>query len=383
MKTDKRTKDQTNKMSKHKIVIHYLICLAGALLLYTIVAFNQRNDKVFSCRLRIEGLNADDFVITNTLPDVIRVTVKDKQNVLDSITEEDFNVHLDLSGINEQNNYTLPIEWDMPKAFQHMRNSMLFSTVELNPAKITVNIENIQQKSVPIQINTKGLPADGYIIHDQQLDINYIRIQGPAGVINDIQSVRTEAINIEKAIDSIISQDVSLISPSPLVTFVGKSNAKVTIRIVKDIENVTFTYNAVEINNLKKFLKAEYHIDDKIAVTISGDKKTLESLQKTSIILSVDCRNISYQGEYSTRINVNPPMNVTLVSVKPDVLKLTITEIPENMTFQPRHSTEDRRQEQDTEKPDESAARGSTAESAATTTTINEPSRKGWGIKKK
>ena len=368
-------------LSKRKIAIHYLICLAGALLLYTIVAFNQRNDKVFSCKLRIEGLKNDDFVIANTLPDIIRVTVKDKQNILDSITEEDFNVRLDLSEIKEQNIYTLPIEWDVPKAFLHVRNSMLFSTVELNPAKITVNIEKIQQKNVPIQINTKGIPADGYIIHDQQLDINYVRIQGPAGVINDIQSVRTEAINLEKAIDSIISQDVSLISPNPLVTFVGKSNAKVTIRIVRDIENVTFTYNAVEINNLKKFLKAEYHIDDKISVTVSGDKKTLESLQKTSIILSVDCRNISYQGEYSTRINVNPPMNVTLVSVKPDVIKLTITEIPENMPFMQRRGEDRRIQDKPAETENESHV---TATTTTTTTTIAEQTKKGWGgVKKK
>lgn len=382
MKTNNQKENkQTKELSKRTIAIHYLICLAGALLIYTIVAFNQRNDKVFSCKLRVEGLNASDFVITNTLPDVIRVTVKDKQNIIDSITEEDFNVHLDLSDIKKQDNYTLPIEWDMPNDFLKMRNSMLFSTVELNPSKIAVNIENIQQKNVPIQINTKGIPADGYIIHDQILDVNYVRIQGPAGVINDIQSVRTEAINLEKAIDSIISQDVGLISPNPLVSFVGKSNAKVTIRIVKDIENVTFTYNSVEINNLKRFLKAEYNIDDKIAVTVSGDKKTLESIQKTSIILNVDCRNISYQGEYSTRINVNPPMNVTLVSVKPDVIKLTITEIPENMPFQPRRG-EDRRHEPKQDTTAEEAAETTTTTST-TTTTIAEPPKKGWGVKKK
>jgi YbbR domain-containing protein len=381
MKTNNQKENkQTKELSKRTIAIHYLICLAGALLIYTIVAFNQRNDKVFSCKLRVEGLNASDFVITNTLPDVIRVTVKDKQNIIDSITEEDFNVHLDLSGIKKQDNYTLPIEWDMPNDFLKMRNSMLFSTVELNPSKITVNIENIQQKNVPIQINTKGIPADGYIIHDQMLDVNYARIQGPAGVINDIQSVKTEAINLEKAIDSIISQDVGLISPNPLVTFVGNKNAKVTIRIVKDIENITFTYNAVEINNLKRFLKADYRIEDKISVTVSGDKKTLESLQKTSIILSVDCRNISYQGEYSTRINVNPPMNVTLVSVKPDVIKLTITEIPENMPFMQRRGEDRRIQEKPAETEDESNA---TTTTTTTTTTIAEQPKKGWGVTKK
>lgn len=381
------------------MVSKYLICLAAALLLYAIVAFNQRSEKVLSCHLRIEGLKDDDFVITNALPDLIRVTVKDKQNILDSITEEDFNVHLDLSEITEQNDYTLPIEWDMPKAFLHTRNSMLFSTVELNPSKITVNIENIQQKNVPILVNTKGIPADGYIVHDQQLDINYVRIQGPAGVINNIQSVKTEAINLEKAIDSIISQDVGLVSPSPLVTFVGRSNAKATIRIVRDIENVTFTYNAVEINNLKKFLKAEYRIDSRISVTVSGDKKTLESLQKTSIILSVDCRNITYQGEYSTRINVNPPMNVTLVSVKPDVIKLTITEMPENEP-PPQQSDDESMQERRQDKHNETdrsktgtetAAETSAAASATATTTTTvtatvaaePPSKKGWGIKKK
>ncbi|MBP5449384.1 MAG: YbbR-like domain-containing protein, partial [Spirochaetales bacterium] len=236
MKTDNNKKNQIKALSKRKIAIHYLICLAGALLIYSIVAFNQRNDKVFSCKLRIEGLNADDFVITNTLPEVIRVTVKDKQNVLDSITEEDFNVRLNLANIKEENNYILPIEWDMPQEFLQVRNSMLFSTVELNPSKITVNIENIQQKNVPIQINTKGSPADGYIIREELLDINYARIQGPAGVINDIQSIKTESINLEKAVDSIINQEVGFISPNPLVTFVGRTNTKVTIRIVKDIE---------------------------------------------------------------------------------------------------------------------------------------------------
>lgn len=331
----KSNSQHLRKAKKRKINKQVLVfSIIGAIFLYGVIGINQRNEKVFSCRLRLEGLNSD-YIITNNIPEFIKITVKDKQKVLDSITEEDFNVHIDLSKIKEANNYSLRVDYDLPKTATNFTNALLFSSIELNPTRIEVNIEDLIQKNVPILLDTKGSLPKGYTLKEKLLETDYVRIQGPKNTVSGITAIRTEIIDLSNEVDS-FKRYVNLISPNPYVVFLSKSNIEATFRVVKTIETAVYSYDTIELTNLKRRLNAQYNLTNKIAVTVTGDKEVMAGVSKSSVIVSIDCSSISYPGEHTCRINVSVPQNVTLVSIKPDTVKLTITDVEDFAPPPPR-----------------------------------------------
>ena len=299
-----------------------IICLILAIAMYIFIGYIQRADKVFSCKLKITGLN-DSFVITNNIPEIIKVTVKDKQYVLDRISEEDFNVRLDLSEISETNKYQLKLKWNIPKTSQSFLNSIFFSSIEMNPDKIDVYVEKLLEKNVPIIINSIGTISKGYSVKKRTLDNYYVRIQGPERIINDIKFIETEKIDIENEIES-FKRYVNLVSPSPLVTIIGKNSVEATLEITRLIEPIRLNFTEVEINNLRANLKSSFMSDIYISVSLTGDKDDLSRVTKDNVILSIDCSRINYPGEYSMRVEVSVPKNIILNSIKPDIVKIKI-----------------------------------------------------------
>ena len=217
--TKKIKKDFVKKI-KENIFIDIKMKIVSFLLgvaTFIIISFIQTSEKVFLFPLTITGLK-ENFVISSSIPSTIKVTVKDKQNILDKIVESDFKIRLDLSNIKTPGNCNIKLDWNIPKPMQSIYNSFLFTSIELNPDKITVEIEKLTEKNVPIVLNSIGDVAKGYRVKQKIADAYYVRIQGPEKIVNSIKYIETELINIEGETES-FKRSVNLVSPSPLIKF--------------------------------------------------------------------------------------------------------------------------------------------------------------------
>ncbi|HOJ63700.1 MAG TPA: CdaR family protein [Spirochaetota bacterium] len=299
-----------------------VICLSLAITTFVIISYIQTNEKVFSCPLTVVGLK-ENFIISNQIPDKIKVTVKNRQNILDKIVESDFKIRLNLSDIKSPDTYTIKLDWDVPKSMQSLFTPLLFTSVELNPEKINLNIERVVEKNVPIMLNSIGEVTKGYIIKSKSMDAYYVRIQGPENIINGIKYIETEKINIEGEIDS-FKRIVNLVSPSPLIKFIDKTKVEVSFEISKDLEFITYRFNNLSIHNLNTNFKIEILTPNNFIVQISGLKEDIKKITKENIILSIDCSSVYYPGDYSFRIEVSLPRNINLVTIKPEVVRVSV-----------------------------------------------------------
>jgi len=317
-------KASSTEKRKIKILDNFnikIICFGLAVALYSFVSYIQSVEKAFPCELKVIGLN-DSFVISNDIPSNVKITVKNKSNIIDKITENDFNLRLDLSDIDSPNEYQLKLLYDVPKAMHTFSNSNIFSSIMLDPEKVTVVVENLVEKNVPIILDYYGEVEKGYTVRKRTSDSYYVRAQGPERIINEVKFIKTEKINLEGETET-FKRSVNLVAGNPLIKLIGKTKIDVTFEIVKLIESIRLSFTDVSVHNLKNNLKTKIE-DINVTVQVSGARDDILKLNKENIILSVDFSKVNYPGEYSLRIDVGLPKNITLNQIKPEVIKVKV-----------------------------------------------------------
>lgn len=288
-------------------------CFLLAIAMFLAISILQRHTKTYPSKLKIVGLR-DYFVISNNIPDTVKIIAKDNPDVFDKITEEDFNVRLDLSQIDNTDIYQVKLKWDIP---ENMKS--FFSTVRIEPKIIRVDIDSLAERNVDIIINTIGNPLSGYIVKRTSIDPPSIRIQGPQGIVYGLDSIKTETINIEGVKES-FSRQVDLSTPYKSVKVLGK--ADLYFEIIPESDLVSFEFEQVFFQNLKEQFKAS--TKEKINVTLRGPKNVIGNIKEEDVSIIIDCANIAFPGEYVQDIKVKRPKNFEIVSIKPQKVKILV-----------------------------------------------------------
>ena len=290
-----------------------IACFVLGVAMFFIIGIFQRSTKTYSCQLKIIGLK-DYLVISNRIPRTVKVIARDKGRVFDKITEEDFNVRLDLTKVkNPKKNY-MKLEWDIPKTMRSF-----FSTIKIDPKALYVNLEKKSEKYVDILVNSIGSPAPDYIVKHTIIDPPGIRIQGPESILNKIKSIKTETINIE-GVNKSFRRQVDLISAYSIIKILGK--ADIYFEIIQETDIVSYTFEKVNFQNLKEQFKAK--IKGNIVIKISGPKNSIENVAKNDFTLFVDCANIAFPGEYKYEVKTKKPKAFEVISITPDRIEIVV-----------------------------------------------------------
>lgn len=315
-------KFSNNKFFKkitEKIFINFkikFICFILAILMYlTVSLFIQRITKTYTAKFKIVNLK-DYLIIANDLPETIKINATDKPEIFDKISEEDFNLRLDLSSVKGPGEANFKLKWDIP----HIMHSF-FSSIVIEPGEFPVKVDMLAEKNVKIIPNKIGDPAKGFIEKRLTIEPPFVRIQGPASIINKINFVKTETINIE-GIQESFRRQVNLFSDYSVVKILGK--AELFFEIIEATDFVSLKYNNVVFQKLKPQFKAV--IKNEITVKITGSKNDIKNLNKNNIVLYVDCDNINFPGEYTCAVNVRKPAYYDVISIMPEDIKVTVEE---------------------------------------------------------
>jgi len=294
------------------------VCFVLAVLTYFMVGIFQRGEKVVFCKLNIVGLK-DSYTISSDIPEVIKVVVRDKQRILDKINENDFNLTLDSSLFDNNKTNEIPINYNVPGEMQSF-----FSTIDLIPSKIKVNVEKLSEKTVPIAINYVGKLEPGFMIKKTTIEPYEVRIQGAEKLINKIKFIETEKI-IVNGENKFFKREIFLLTPNRFIKIIGKGKAEVTFEIEKEANFLTYKFESVYFKNLKSQFKSwiEKSI---ITIKINGNKEDLDNINQENIYLYVDCSSINEQGIYNLKVESNLAKNINMISINPDIIKVHVEE---------------------------------------------------------
>lgn len=134
---------------------------------------------------------ANNAEITNTLISEVDIVVSGDKRRIDQINKNDLAATLDLTEVAPgERVVSLTIENVYVALPQGIK------LVEIQPGRIPVKLEAVEEKEVEVKVNTKGNPADGFEVYSSSALPSKIRVRGPASFTKKLEFVETERIDL-------------------------------------------------------------------------------------------------------------------------------------------------------------------------------------------
>lgn len=141
---------------------------------------------------------------------------------------------------------------------------------EILPGTITVKLEQVIEKDVPVTIETVGEPADGFEIYAHTPMPAQVKVRGPAGYIHSLDQLTTERIDVANRRADFTAATVQLNRPGWDKVILLKGVVDVSFRIGEERAERVFLVN---VNDT----------DRKATVVLYGPRSVLNSLKPESL----------------------------------------------------------------------------------------------------
>ena len=129
--------------------------------------------------------------ITNTLISEVDIVVSGDKRRIDQINKSELAATLDLNDV-------APGERVVALTPENVYVSLPqgIKLVEIQPGRIPVKLEAVEEKEVVVKINTRGTPADGFEVYNSTALPQKIRVRGPASFTKKLEFVETDKIDL-------------------------------------------------------------------------------------------------------------------------------------------------------------------------------------------
>lgn len=168
-----------------------IIALFIAVMLYTLVRFQEKGERIIDVEvLPLLPPTSADLVVTNELPDKVRVRVRGPASRLNSIKPVR-PVEIDMNKAVEGTSYYYFNEdsFDLPAGVEFVR---------VTPESIPIKIERLDKRKVPMSVRTSGQLKEGTeLVDNPRVAPAEVTIIGPKSVTRGIKAVETEEVDLE------------------------------------------------------------------------------------------------------------------------------------------------------------------------------------------
>ena len=155
---------------------------------------------------------------------------------------------------------------------------------EIQPSRIAVRLEAVEEKDVEVRAATTGDPANGYEIYAETINPPKVRVRGPSSSLKTLDQVLTDVIDLAGAQQDIVKRQVP----------VGVSNAKKT-SVLNTVVDVTIRIGEKRIEHRFGLTADGKHV----TVVLFGPRSAIEHLRADEIRADIFKTE---SGEESARI---------------------------------------------------------------------------------
>ncbi len=171
-------------------------------------------------------LIANDLEITNSPVTEVDLVIRGLKQRIDQILPRDLNVSLDLTDIakGDRTVQITPqnIKVDLPNGVE---------IVEVQPNKIAIKLEAVEEIEVPIRVETDGSPAPGFELYSTRVAPESVRVRGPESYVKALTFVTTEKIDLDNSSNDFSVQQIPLVVVNPKITLVSAATANVAVHV--------------------------------------------------------------------------------------------------------------------------------------------------------
>lgn len=159
------------------------VVLAFGLWVFVTRAENPEQTKVLDVEIPVEATNVpSDIAVPRDLRPV-KVRVRVEENVIDSLTEDDFRATIDLDGFTVGEYPGEPVEVQALTTRGNLR------VVDVLPPEIPVHLEQLLSKEVSVELDLRGVPPTGFTLGATELTTETAVVSGAQASVNAVAEV--------------------------------------------------------------------------------------------------------------------------------------------------------------------------------------------------
>jgi len=286
-----------------------LISAVIAIVLWVIV-LGSRSVEVTK-EVPLEIITASDVVTANEVPEKIAFRLSGPKAFLRAIVDRrEEPIRVNLAG-SKPNLVTYRFFSD------NIRVPPGVKVLSITPTAILIKLEYLKKREVPLRVELRGLPPEGYRIAATEAQPAMVRLKGPESKVEGISEVATVPIDITGLTETKVFDANLQIDKSNVVV----DGALPKVRVQIEPVSANFRIRNVDVRVLTN-LKAT--VEEKtVTVLVRAEPADLKSLDRSQVFAVVDLRGKS-KGKYKETPRVNLPARVGLVKVIPDKVSVDL-----------------------------------------------------------
>lgn len=262
------------------------------------------------------------------LPDDIDVTIRAPSSVWERLTAQDNAVRaiLDLSGLSAGEHVV-----DIQLQVSLRPTQIIFA----NPTAVTVNLESLETRTLPLTLSLSGQPAAGYQAGEGTLASQEVVISGPESLVREalrarvVVSLDSVRENIEEAVP------IQIIDSKNEILRGLTINPETVVASVPVSQQGGFRDLAVKVV-VRGQQAAGYRLENisvfpPVITVFSTDTALVNSLPGVVETQPLDLQDA--KEDVSTRLSLDLPENVTLVGAQTVQVQVSITPIQTSLTL--------------------------------------------------
>ena len=262
------------------------IAVGLALLVWVAVNVEEAVPEIFDpVPVVLENLPSN-LAIAGDYTQTISVRARGSQRDLGNLTQGRLSPRIDLSAASGGENVfqILPENLNVPSGVQIER---------IDPAEITIVLEDSLEKDVVISPVTSGEPAAGYEIVGWSTEPEMTRISGPRSAVEAVERIETSTVDVRGRSES-FTQVVTLLSGNTLLELREGREVNLQVDILEQPVTIEFEEVPVEV------ISAQYQVavnPDHLLVFLRGPPSLLEQIDGEMLRLVIDAAELTPQAE--------------------------------------------------------------------------------------
>ncbi|MEL7563895.1 MAG: CdaR family protein [Dehalobacterium sp.] len=218
--------------------------------------------------------------------------------------------------------YSFNYHQKLPIKVEDDKGNLLLDWINVTPSQVDVLVPIVNElpsKTVPVKVPVSGTPGEGYGVSRLAVEPEVLTVMGELQAINGLESLTTEPVNIEGAVQDVVKQ-VDIILPKGVTL-----NREVSVTAVVRIENTrdkSFTALPVIAKNIPEGLTAEFS-EPTVDLTVVGVESLMERMMGADAAINVDLKDLP-AGEHQVPIQVDLPQGISLKEVTPEEITVIL-----------------------------------------------------------
>ncbi|HBI26920.1 MAG TPA: hypothetical protein DDY25_04215 [Peptococcaceae bacterium] len=157
-----------------------LVAVFLAIMLWYYVA-GQRNpivERSYTVPVTVQSISSDRLLVSS-LPEV-RVTAKGMRSIMNGISKDDFRAYVVIPE-QDAGEKVFPVQVEVPSGVQ---------VVSISPERVTVELDVLTEKQVPVRVLVRGETATGFTYKDPTVTPEQVTLKGPGRLLDEITDVQ-------------------------------------------------------------------------------------------------------------------------------------------------------------------------------------------------